>query len=65
METLILNILTQYACIGFICAVLVDFFIRLTRSSEPFTLMEILGTIIAWPMIVGAFLTSVFEDFFN
>ena len=65
METLILNVLIQYGAIGFICAAFVDLSIRLTRSSEPFTLMEILGTIIAWPMIVGAFLTSVFEDFFN
>jgi uncharacterized membrane protein YeiB len=65
MGTLILNILIQYGAIGFICAAFVDLSIRLTRSSEPFTLMEILGTIIAWPLVVGAFLTSVFEDFFN
>jgi hypothetical protein len=65
METLIVNILIQYSAIGFICAAFVDLSIRLTRSSEPFTLMEILGTIIAWPIVAGAFLTSVFEDFFN
>ena len=65
MGTLILNVLIQYGAIGFICAAFVDLSIRLTRSSEPFTLMEILGTIIAWPLVVGAFLTSVFEDFFN
>ncbi len=65
MGTLILNVLIQYIAIGFICAAFVDLFIRVTRSSEPFTLMEILGTIIAWPLVAGAFLTSVFEDFFN
>jgi|LakMenE01Jun11ns_1017448.scaffolds.fasta_scaffold8620510_2 hypothetical protein len=65
MGTLILNVLIQYGAIGFICAAFVDLSIRLTRSSEPFTLMEILGTIIAWPIVAGAFLTSVFEDFFN
>jgi hypothetical protein len=65
MGTLILNILIQYGAIGFICAAIVDFTIRTTKSSEPFTLMEILGTIIAWPLVAGAFLTSVFEDFFN
>jgi hypothetical protein len=65
MGTLILNVLIQYGAIGFICAAFVDLSIRLTRSSEPFTLMEILGTIIAWPLVAGAFLTSVFEDFFN
>ena len=65
MGTLILNVLIQYGAIGFICAAFVDLSIRLTRSSEPFTLMEILGTIIAWPIVAGAFLTSVFDDFFN
>ena len=65
METLIVNILIQYSAIGFICAAFVDLSIRLTKSSEPFTFMEILGTIIAWPLVAGAFLTSVFEDFFN
>ena len=65
MGTLILNVLIQYWAIGFVCAAFVDLSIRLTRSSEPFTLMEILGTIIAWPLVAGAFLTSVFEDFFN
>jgi hypothetical protein len=65
MGTLILNVLIQYGAIGFVCAAFVDLSIRLTRSSEPFTLMEILGTIIAWPLVAGAFLTSVFEDFFN
>jgi hypothetical protein len=65
MGTLILNVLIQYGAIGFICAAFVDLSIRVTRSSEPFTLMEILGTIIAWPLVAGAFLTSVFEDFFN
>jgi hypothetical protein len=65
MGTLILNVLIQYGAIGFICAAFVDLSIRLTKSSEPFTLMEILGTIIAWPLVAGAFLTSVFEDFFN
>jgi hypothetical protein len=65
MGTLILNVLIQYGAIGFICAAFVDLSIRLTRSSEPFTFMEILGTIIAWPIVAGAFLTSVFEDFFN
>jgi hypothetical protein len=65
MGTLILNILIQYGAIGFICAAFVDFSIRLTKSSEPFTLSEILGTVVAWPIVAGAFLTSVFEDFFN
>jgi hypothetical protein len=65
MGTLILNVLIQYGAIGFICAAVVDFIIRTTKSSEPFTLMEILGTIIAWPIIVGTFLTSMLEDFFN
>jgi hypothetical protein len=65
METLILNILTQYACIGFICAVLVDLTIRTTKTSEPCTFMEILGTIIAWPVIVGTVINSFLKDFFN
>lgn len=65
MGTLILNILIQYVSVGFICAAFVDLSIRLTRSSEPFTLGEILGTVVAWPIVAGAFLTSLFQDFFN
>jgi hypothetical protein len=65
MGTLILNILIQYGAIGFICAAFVDLTIRLTKSSEPFTFMEILGTIIAWPVLVGAMITTFIEDFFN
>jgi hypothetical protein len=65
METLIVNILLQYIAVGFICAVFVDLTIRLTKSSEPFTFLEIFGAIIAWPIIVGTFLTSMLEDFFN
>lgn len=65
MGILILNILIQYICVGFICAAFIDLSIRASRSSEPFTFGEICGTVIAWPIIVGAFLTSMFQDFFN
>lgn len=65
MGTLILSIITQYAVIGLICAAFIDISIYTTRSSEPFTFGEILGVVIAWPIIVGTFLTSILEDFFN
>lgn len=65
MGNLILNILVQYAGVGLICAAFIDLSIRASRSSEPFTLSEILGTVIAWPIIVGSFLQSFFQDFFN
>lgn len=65
MGTLILNILLQYVVIGFICAAFVDLIIRLTKSSEPFTLLEILGAVVAWPVVAGALLTSFLRDFFN
>lgn len=65
MGELILSILLQYAVVGLICAAFIDFSIRLSRSSDPFTFLEILGTIIAWPIIVGSFLQSLFQDFFN
>ena len=65
MGTLILNILLQYAGIGLVCAALIDIVIRTTKSSEPFTFGEILGTILAWPVIAGTVLHSFFRDFFN
>ncbi len=65
METLITNILLQYVVVGFICAAFVDLTIRLTKSSEPFTFLEILGTVVAWPIVAGTLLTSFLEDFFN
>jgi hypothetical protein len=65
MGELILSIVLQYAVVGLICAAFIDFSIRLSRSSDPFTFLEILGTIIAWPVVVGSFLQSLFQDFFN
>lgn len=65
MVDLILSILLQYAVVGLVCAAFIDFSIRLSRSSDPFTFLEILGTIIAWPIVVGGFLQSLFQDFFN
>ena len=63
MGTLILNILLQYVGAGFICAAFIDLSIRASRSSEPFTFSEICGTVIAWPIVVGSFLQSLFQDF--
>ena len=63
MGTLILNILLQYVGVGFICAAFIDLSIRASRSSEPFTLSEILGTVIAWPIVAVSFLQSFFQDF--
>ena len=65
MGELILSIVLQYAVVGLICAAFIDFSIRLSRSSDPFTFLEILGTIIAWPVVVRSFLQSLFQDFFN
>ena len=63
MGTLIFNILLQYAGVGFICAAFIDLSIRVLKSSEPLTLSEILGIVIAWPIVVGSFLQSLFQDF--
>ena len=63
--TLILNILLQYGGVGLVCAALLDTVIRTTKSSEPFTFGEILGAIVAWPVIVGTVLNSFLEDFLN
>ncbi len=65
MGELILSILLQYVVVGLICAVFIDFSIRLSRSSDPFTFIEILGTIIAWPVVVGNVVTLILKDFFN
>ena len=65
MGELILSILLQYVVVGLICAVFIDFSIRLSRSSDPFTFLEILGTIIAWPVVVGNVVTLILKDFFN
>lgn len=62
MGTLILDILLQYVGVGFICALFIDLSIRASRSSQPFTLGEILGTVIAWPIVAGSFLQSFFQD---
>lgn len=63
MGTLILSIILQYAGVGLICAAFIDLSIRASKSSEPFTSSEIFGTVIAWPIVVGSFLQSLFQDF--
>lgn len=65
MLTLIFNSVLQYAVIGFICAAFIDLSIRTSKSSEPFTLVEILGTVLAWPIVLTGLLRSLFQDFFN
>jgi hypothetical protein len=65
MEILITNLLIQYGCIGLISAAVIDLIIRVTKSGEPFTLFEIIATIITWPVVLGSFLTGFFNDFFN
>jgi len=65
MEILILNIILQYASIGLICAAGVDLIIRVTKSTEPFTFMEILGAIVAWPIILGTIMHAYISDHFN
>lgn len=65
MGTLILNTLLQYLGVGFICAAFIDLSIRASRSSQPFTFSEICGTVIAWPLVLSSFLTSMFKDYFN
>jgi hypothetical protein len=65
MGTLILNILLQYEGVGLVCAVLIDIVIRTTKSSEPFTFMEILGTVIAWPVVAGTALHAFLSEYFN
>jgi hypothetical protein len=65
MEILILNIIIQYVSVGLICAAGVDLVIRVTKSTEPFTFMEILGTIVAWPVILGTIINAYISDHFN
>jgi hypothetical protein len=65
MEILITNLLIQYGCIGLISTVFIDSIIRVTKSGEPFTLFEIVITILTWPVVLGRFLSGFFNDFFN
>lgn len=65
MENLILNIVLNYFIVGFVCAAITDAIIWATRSSETMTFVEIIATIIVWPVIAGSVITMIVRDFFN
>lgn len=62
MGILILNILLQYLIVGFICSVLIDLLLRYSKATSPFTLLEIIGVIIAWPVVLASIFIKVFND---
>ncbi len=65
MGDLILRILIQYVGVGFFCVVVVDLIIRVTKSSEPFTFVQIAAAVITWPVIIFTVLNSFLKDFFQ
>lgn len=60
-EALITQIVFYYYAIGFIVTILLDYSIRVTGSSEPFTFREFIMTVLLWPAAVYSFLVRFFN----
>lgn len=56
--------LNTYLITGFIFAIIIDYSIRELKSSEPFTIIEILCCTVLWPFMLFIILKEFFKNHF-
>ena len=61
MSILILNVLANYLLTGVVLASTLNVIIYATRSSETMNGIEMLASILAWPIIAGTFISDLFN----
>ena len=59
---MILPYAIPYFIIGVLVAIILDMGIRITKTSEPFTFIEIFVCIIGWPIMLFGMIKGLFED---
>jgi hypothetical protein len=65
MLSTIFTFITIYLVIGFITAYAIDTCIRYTKTSEPYTLSELLVVIPFWPFNVSVFICALIKSYFD
>lgn len=59
---MILDYAILYLIIGVLVAIILDMGIRITKTSESFTFIEIFVCIIGWPIMLFGMIKGLFED---
>ncbi len=61
MGDLVLSIAESYFGIGVLLSVLITILINTSKLSEPFTIIDSLAFVIAWPFVIG----KIISDYIN
>lgn len=65
MTQTIQDLIVHYFMIGTGLTLVLDLFIRFTKSSEPSTAIEVVVSIILWPVMVTAFIINIIKRINN
>jgi len=55
------DLILHYFMIGSVATLLMDLMIRFVKTSEPFTVAEILISIAIWPVVLIVFIINIFR----
>jgi len=55
------DLILHYFMIGSVATLLMDLMIRFVKTSEPFTVTEILISITIWPVVLIVFIINIFR----
>jgi len=55
------DLILHYFMIGSVATLLMDLMIRFVKTSEPFTVAEILISITIWPVVLIVFIINIFR----
>jgi len=55
------DLILHYFMIGSVATLLMDLMIRFVKTSEPFTVAEILISITIWPVVFTVFIINIFR----
>jgi hypothetical protein len=65
MTQAIQDLIVHYFMIGTGLTLVLDLFIRFTKSSEPSTAMEVVAGIVLWPVMLCAFIINIIKRINN
>lgn len=65
MNSLFLVALSIYLLVGFVTSLLIDWSIRVTQATTPYTPKEIFFVILLWPINVTIFIVVFIKEFFK
>lgn len=57
------DLVLHYFMIGTGLTLFLDFIIRIVKTSEPYTAIEVLASIVLWPVMVCVFIVNFIKGF--